>query len=91
MRGADYNDLGKALGLEFHHTLHLKMADGPMFATGVGGDAYINIIKGAGGRDFCRATVRHVGPLEHEPAATAAGWMRWHDTRTCTTRWTSSI
>ena len=47
MRGADYNDLGKALGLEFRSHAALKMEDGPMFATGVGGDAYINIISKA--------------------------------------------
>ena len=47
MRGADYNDLGKALGLEFRAHAALKMEDGPMFATGVGGDAYINIISKA--------------------------------------------
>ena len=56
MRGADYNDLGKALDSSSGHAA-LKMEDGPMFATGVGGDAYINIIKGAGSRDFAERKI----------------------------------
>jgi len=47
MRGADYNELGKLLGLEFRAHAALRMEDGPLFVTGVGGDAYINIISKA--------------------------------------------
>lgn len=47
IRGSDYNDLGQMIGLEFRAHAALRMEDGPLFVTGVGGDAYLNIISKA--------------------------------------------
>ena len=57
LRGADYTELGKLLGLEFKANSSLKMEDGTLYAVGRSGDAYLGMIQ--------KARIREV-PLEKE-------------------------
>jgi len=47
LRGADYTELGKLLGLEFKANSSLKMEDGTLYAAGRSGDAYLGMIQNA--------------------------------------------
>ena len=45
LKGSDYNQLGKVLGLEFSSNSSVTMADGNLFSPGKGGDAYLSLIQ----------------------------------------------
>ena len=45
LKGADFTQLGRTLGLEFSSNSSLRMADGALFAPGKGGDAYMSMIQ----------------------------------------------
>ena len=45
LKGSDYNQLGRLLGLEFASNSSLTMADGNLFSAGKGGDAYLSLIQ----------------------------------------------
>ena len=44
-KGADYNDLGRLVGLEFRSNPTTTLEDGPLFQIGAGGDKYMSIIQ----------------------------------------------
>ena len=46
-KGADYNDLGRLVGLEFRSNPTTTLEDGPLFQIGAGGDKYMSIIQTA--------------------------------------------
>ena len=45
LKGTDFTQLGKALGLEFTSNSSNTMADGNLFSPGKGGDAYLSLIQ----------------------------------------------
>ena len=51
-KGADYNDLGKLVGLEFRSNSSVSIEDGPLFLIGAGGDKYMSIIQMARVREI---------------------------------------
>jgi len=44
-KGADYNDLGKLVGLEFRSAPTLNIEEGPLFQIGAGGDKYMSLVQ----------------------------------------------
>ena len=91
MKGADYNDLGKALGLEFRSRC---AEDGRRsdVCYRCRCDAYINIISKARAAEI--SAEREFDMSAHWSMSRQQLRLvrtRWHDTRMCTTRWTSSI
>ena len=47
LKGSDYTELGKLLGLEFQANSSLRMDDGTLYAIGRSGDAYLGMIQRA--------------------------------------------
>ena len=45
LKGIDYNQLGKLLGLEFSANSSVNMSEGTLFTAGKGGDAYLGLIQ----------------------------------------------
>jgi len=45
LKGADFTQLGRMLGLEFSSNSSLTMADGQLFSPGKSGDAYLSMIQ----------------------------------------------
>ena len=45
LKGNDYTELGKLLGLEFSANSSVNMSDGTLFTAGKGGDAYLGLIN----------------------------------------------
>ena len=44
-RGADFNELGRLVGIDFRSAQTLNIEEGPLFSIGAGGDKYMSIIQ----------------------------------------------
>ena len=44
-KGADYNELGRLVGLEFRSNPTVGLEDGPLFQIGAGGDKYMSVLQ----------------------------------------------
>ena len=44
-KGADFNELGRLVGIDFRSAQTLNIEEGPLFSIGAGGDKYMSIIQ----------------------------------------------
>ena len=51
-KGADYNELGRLVGLEFRSNPTISIEDGPLFQIGAGGDKYMSVLQMARVREI---------------------------------------
>ena len=51
-KGADYNELGRLVGLEFRSNPTVGLEDGPLFQIGAGGDKYMSVLQMARVREI---------------------------------------